>query len=295
LPGWWLGEADGRIEEPYISPASWEVELRQAGFELEAMKWDNEINASYIARPAAKSLSTKRVTILRGNNKNVATHELVSALRGTGWELDFCTLDMTPPAQQKILSVLDLEAPFFSDVDSMRFLAFRDFLKRIDQSSLLWVTRAAQIKCKDPGYAMVLGTTRSIRIESKIDIATLELENFDQQAWSATCTVLENFERRLDDPNTEPVVEYIHSDGYIKTSKFHWIKIADELKEPIQESQPQRLEIGQLGALQTLHWKQYTFPELQDDHVEVDVKAVGMNFRVCDELRCKAAENLLTR
>ncbi|KIM98726.1 hypothetical protein OIDMADRAFT_127997, partial [Oidiodendron maius Zn] len=31
LPGWWLGESNGRILQPYISPERWEQEFRNAG------------------------------------------------------------------------------------------------------------------------------------------------------------------------------------------------------------------------------------------------------------------------
>ena len=191
---------------------------------------------------------------------------------------------------------LDLEGPFFAHMDSMRFLAFQAFLSRVKEGSgMLWVTGAAQVKCKDPRYAMALGMARTTRAEANIDMATLELEHFDQQAWSATCKVLEYFERRLREPDSDPVLEYVYSNGYIQSGKFHWIKIANELKEPIHLSKPRRLGVGQRGALQTLHWEQYTFPKLPDDHVEVEVMAVGMNFKVCGKRRLTTAQKVADR
>ena len=201
-----------------------------------------------------------------------------------GMELDVCTLDMTPPARQTIISILDLDRqePLFSQLDATSFVAFQDFLRRIDKSGILWVTGAAQMKCKDPRYGMVLGIARTIRIEANIDMATLELEHFNSQAWSATWKVLEDFEGRLHESDIDTVLEYVYSDGYIQTGKFHWLKVADELKEPVHMSKPRSLDIGQRGALQTLHWKQFTPSELLDDQIEVEVRAVGMNFKVCD-------------
>lgn len=32
LTGWWLGEADGRSDEPYVSVDRWDQELKDAGF-----------------------------------------------------------------------------------------------------------------------------------------------------------------------------------------------------------------------------------------------------------------------
>jgi len=257
------------------------------------MKFDNEINVNYIARPIIKPLASTRFTLLRGSNESIVSRDFESALRTMGMELDICTLDMIPPARQTIISIidLDLQSSFFSQVDSMGFVAFQDFLKRINKSGILWVTGAAQVKCKDPRYAMVLGMARTIRIEANIDMATLELEHFNQQGWSATQKVLEDFDRRLHEPDVDPVLEYVHSDGYIQTGKFHWIKIVDELKHPVHVSKPKRLDIRQRGALQTLHWKQFTPSELLDDQIEVEVKAVGMNFKVRDECRRRTAKH----
>lgn len=257
------------------------------------MKSDNEINVNYIARPNTRPVPKKRFTLLRGNHESVITRDFESTLRAMGMELDICTLDITPPARQTIISILDLDLqePFFSHFDSTSFIAFQDFLRRINNSDILWVTGAAQMKCKDPRYGMVLGMARTIHIEANINVATLELQHFDQEAWSTTRKVLEHFETRLQESDIDPVLEYVYSDGYIQTGKFHWLKVADELKEPVRMSRPRSLDIGQRGALQTLHWKQYTPSELLDDQIEVEVRAVGMNFKVCDECPRRTAKH----
>ncbi|KAL4789662.1 S-adenosyl-L-methionine-dependent methyltransferase [Aspergillus venezuelensis] len=58
LPGWWLGEADGRAGGPCIPPVEWDRRLKQAGFEgLHAVGLDSEppfyYNANMLARVAA--------------------------------------------------------------------------------------------------------------------------------------------------------------------------------------------------------------------------------------------------
>lgn len=60
LPGWWLGDADGRSEGPCIPPEEWDRRLQQAGFEgLHAVGLDSEppfyYNANMIARPVQAS------------------------------------------------------------------------------------------------------------------------------------------------------------------------------------------------------------------------------------------------
>ncbi|KAL4923304.1 class I SAM-dependent methyltransferase [Aspergillus undulatus] len=60
LPGWWLGEADGRAGGPCIPPAEWDRRLQQAGFEgLHAVGLDSEppfyYNANMLSRVASSS------------------------------------------------------------------------------------------------------------------------------------------------------------------------------------------------------------------------------------------------
>ncbi|RAK78084.1 class I SAM-dependent methyltransferase [Aspergillus fijiensis CBS 313.89] len=57
LPGWWLGEADGRADGPCVPPEEWDQRLQLAGFEgLHAVGLDSEppfyYNANMLARPA---------------------------------------------------------------------------------------------------------------------------------------------------------------------------------------------------------------------------------------------------
>jgi len=247
------------------------------------MKYDNVMTYNYIARPTTKSVSSGRVTILRPPNETALTRDFEDTLRGLGLQLDICTLEMNPPARQTVISILDLEAPFFANLDEITFDAFRKFMDNIDNSGMLWITGAVQLQCQDPRYGMALGMARNLRVETGIDIATLELEHFDQQAWCSALKVLHNFEQRLNDFETDPVLEYVFANGYIQTGKFHWIDVGDQLKQPRHGSRPQKLDIGQRGALQTLYWKQYESPIPVEDQVEVDVRAVGMNFKVCDQ------------
>lgn len=60
LPGWWLGEQDGRADGPTVPPAVWDERLKQAGFEgLHAVGLDCEppfyYNANMLARSVAKA------------------------------------------------------------------------------------------------------------------------------------------------------------------------------------------------------------------------------------------------
>lgn len=52
LPGWWLGQADGRFPDPYVSSKRWEKELRDVGFDVDATVYDGFMNNYIVARPS---------------------------------------------------------------------------------------------------------------------------------------------------------------------------------------------------------------------------------------------------
>lgn len=105
LPGWWLGEADGRPNEPIVSIPRWNAELQAAGFaEIEAVVYDDErdgfhICANIIARPAKmQSQLYKAVTLLfqKEYKDSDVTNGIRDALTHQGFEVDDCVLGHTP-------------------------------------------------------------------------------------------------------------------------------------------------------------------------------------------------------
>lgn len=284
LSGWWLGEVDGRVDEPYVTPERWDRELKAAGFGgINAVAFDGQLNNNIIAMPACKKHQSKRITVLRATEAIKSTHytDMESQLRERGYEIDFCTLGQTPPPHQIVVSLLDLNAPFLHDANAQQFMAFRQFVNHIQDTGILWVTGAAQINCRDPRYGMILGMARTLRSELQMDFATLELEAFDTMGWKIVVDVLHEFEHRVHENEMSPVLEYAYSKGNVQVGKFHWISVPDQLLENEEESWPKQLDVGRPGALHTLHWKQVQpLPSPTGDWVEVEPRAVGLNFKV---------------
>jgi hypothetical protein len=279
-----------------VTPERWDKEFKAAGFGgISAVKFDGQLNNNIIAMPACKRHQCKRVTILRSaaaaeseseSSPRVAAVE--EQLRERGYQIDFYKVDQTPPPGQIVVSLLDLEAPFLHNVTAQQFLAFREFLNHVKDSGILWVTGAAQINCQDPRYGMILGLARTLRSETQMDFATLELETFDANGWKVVCDVLHEFEHRVHEEDMNPVLEYAYDQGAVQIGKFHWISVPKELLEGQDESRPKQLDIGRPGALQTLHWKQVQpLRPLAGDWVELEPRAVGLNFKVCINLVTK--------
>ncbi|KAL2062583.1 hypothetical protein VTL71DRAFT_5655 [Oculimacula yallundae] len=282
LPGWWLGAADNRFSEPYISADRWDEELKATGFSgIDACNYDGYINNNIIARPIVVNTRPRRITLLysdrAGDRKRCASNLLESA----GYEVDFYCLgdEASPPLHQDIVSVLDLEGPFFHDLTETRFQNFKNLLGSLQATGILWVTRSCQVACTDPRYAMVIGVARVLRTEMTMDFATLELGNLDDAGIAIIPGILREFQNRIVEEDVNTTSEWAHVDGKVLISRYHFIKVADELKTERNDTAVRKLELQKPGLVDSLYWKQVTLPELAHDDVQVDVRAVGLNFK----------------
>ncbi|KAL9609603.1 MAG: hypothetical protein Q9167_005646 [Letrouitia subvulpina] len=280
LPGWWLGEQDGRPIEPYVSADRWDQDLRNAGFGgIDAVAYDGHLLNNIIARPTQEQ-KPKRITVLCAEQSRSHVDRILQKLIERNYELDFCTIEQTPKAGQDILSLLDLQSSFLYSATETDFTAFKGFVSRVQISGILWVTGTAQIGCRDPNYSLILGMARTIRNEFGMDFATLEIDRFDDlSSCELAADVLHEFRHRIRDPDNDPVFEYAISDGRAQIGRFHWTRVSEQLKAAKHESHVKKLEIGRPGILQTLAWKQEEPTELTGDWVEVETKAVGLNFK----------------
>ena len=274
LEGWWHGDVDGRSMEPYVDADRWRKELTSVGLSsIEATVHDGHLCNSVVARWPPKK-TTNRLTILRRDQPDALTESLARSLESS-YDLNFCTLDQTPPSGQKIVSVLDLQAPFFHDLDQAHFEKFQVLLKYVEEVGMLWITTSIHIQSRDPSYGLVLGTARALRSEMGLDFTTLELESFDENGWKAARAVLAETAQR-----GRHNYEYVVSNGSIKVGRFQWYPLSERLLLGDDPACTKRLEIVKPGSLQTLAYKQHIPPQLRPDELKVETRAVGMNFKV---------------
>ncbi|PGH15529.1 hypothetical protein AJ79_02311 [Helicocarpus griseus UAMH5409] len=282
LVGWWLSE-DGREHEPYVSHEIWNYKLWQTGFSgVNTYAFDGNMSNSIIARPVPVSTAKlSRVSIIRNDLSHPQVADAVNFLQGKGLELDLFAVGQPLPSNQPVVFLLDLEAPFLVDVTENQFSAFKESLFSAEKTSFLWVTGACQVDCKNPDYALVNGMGRSICQETGIDFVTLELENFDESGWSGLYDLLTTFpsRARVGEHDVDLETEYVHSAGAIQIGRVHWIKMSEELQDKEQKSNVKRLVIDKPGIIQTLHWKQVASTPVKGDWVEVETRAVGLNFK----------------
>ncbi|KAK3685289.1 putative polyketide synthase [Podospora appendiculata] len=307
LPGWWLGEADGRPDEPFVSVSRWDSELREAGFSgTDAAVFDDEqpfqINANIISTAVVPQHARNRhVTILVYDPTREDAECLQRLLVDRGYHATFSSLDDVPPrAGQDVISMLDVQGePFFHNIPAERLEKLQRYLGQFPSGScLLWITGHAQVGCTDPRYGAVLGFARTVRSELSINFATLEIDiqSLDESQSQRTVDVYHKLEQRSDihDGELGPDFEFVLLGSEVLVPRYKWLDLRQELssgsmaelhtntamdgvsKEPTAVT----LEVCRLGQLQTMQWITAKTPAvLEDMEVEIEPRAVGLNFK----------------
>lgn len=315
LPGWWLGEADGRVDEPYVTPERWDKELRNAGFEgvddyVVDCPGGKHSNAFMLARPVPLETGKKKaVTIVFDE----ASRELTeTTLRGhlvsQKYEVSLHDFDKagvpSMEGEGDLVCVMDMSTrrPVLDDISPSRLRSFQDLMSAASSSStgagILWLTRPSQLEreselCSDPRCGLIQGAARVIRSELALDLATCELESVDEQTLPIVEGVLAKFMRRRGRRGGEsigPEYEFaISRDGKVYIPRIYPFHLGNELKNVAAAAldadndaiSSSRLEIEKPGRLNTLRWvtQASSTLTLAEDELLVEPKAVGMNFR----------------
>ncbi|PYI12621.1 hypothetical protein BO78DRAFT_457054 [Aspergillus sclerotiicarbonarius CBS 121057] len=287
LPGWWLGEDDGRINEPYLTPDEWDKALKKAGFSgVDAAIYDAprpyHINANIISRPLREQDSNpRRVTLLHtGGVGSKHVDRLRTALMDHGYQVDLSTLQQVPPPGQDIVSLLELDAPLFENVSHEDLVAFQKMVADLGDSKILWVTRPAQEEVNStPGFGLTLGLARTLRSEQFVSIATLEVDCVDDRAYLSVISVFDKL--RLGDSagSMDPDSEFILCDGVVHVGRYHPASVTQDLTLTASNPRAVKLSVGRPGLLQSLQWIPFHTTDPGHGEVVVEPRCAGLNFR----------------
>lgn len=284
LPGWWNGEDEGRHIKPYVTPDRWNVELKNAGFTgIESSAYDNKwpyhFNANMISRYLPLGTAMHVDMLYRGS---ISEHgrEIEHLLIQNGHTVDWFTLnDLSLQPRNHVISLLEIDAPFFTDIDEATFASFRQFITDSTPTTLVWITKHVQRSCEDPRWSPVLGLARTIRLEHSFPFVTVEMDTSHPESLDALVRIWEQFQLSVD-TDSEPDLEYDIREGTVYTCRIH--AVSPQATENTNEflNLPKKLEIGTSGLISSLRWKQYEIREPGFGELEVAVKYVSLNFRV---------------
>ena len=282
-PGWWSKAGHDRLDDPYLGPIGWHNELVAAGYEsvntsVSDSAGISQRNGVMIYKPLANHSPTRRVGLLC-RDATTDPGPILQEFENQGYEVFRCTIHDPPPPGLDLVALLDRDGPFFENIDTTMFNSFKSLLSNLDNSGVFWVTRLSQMHCQDPRFAQVIGTARTMRSELSIDFGTCEVDDIDSSAHQII-QLFTKFQQRGGDDLFNPDFEYCIYNGAINVGRFYPFTLSNDLltSEPSDRGV---LDIDVPGRPSTLHWVRKPAPTLlQPDEVEVEVYAVGLNFRV---------------
>jgi hypothetical protein len=308
FPGWWLGESDGRPNEPYLQPAQWDTALRKAGFGgIEASVTDQappyQLDAMIVARALpSEVLPRKRLSFLVSDPSVV--NERIQTIRSYfelgGYDVSLCSLRDLPSTSIDVVSLLDIEGPtsIFQDLSEQDFNGlfhlFRQCYSR--GSKILWLTGPAQISAQNPHHAMVLGLARTLRLELGSVFATIELNLNDPNIpWNSIAQVFRKLQVRGNLAYSSMDYEYALVNGNVCIPRFVTRSVDGLLRHNLESTQvTKRLFITKPGLLESLQWGlQSRRKVMRDNEVEIEVRSASLNSWVTNFIFTSALHHLL--
>ncbi|OCL02964.1 putative polyketide synthase [Glonium stellatum] len=287
--GWWLGEEDGRPYEPYVPVERWDKELKDVGFTgADVVVYDAPqpygFCAAIISQPQQSDVeySEKVITLLSDKPEEGVGRILRKDFENAGFQVTISNLENASQQDHAIVSVLDLESAFLDNITEERFTAFQKMLRHHKSQDILWLTKPAQIHCHEVGATQTIGMARGVRSELNIPLVTLEIDPTESKFSELVLGVFEKVRTHKDTENLGPDREYAVRDGVVMLGRYQPFSLTKELKNNAVTSShcAKTLKITKPGLLESLSWAEERQPAgVLDGQVEVEVRAVGMNFR----------------
>ncbi|KAL7898810.1 hypothetical protein HDV64DRAFT_291566 [Trichoderma sp. TUCIM 5745] len=307
LKGWWLSIEPNRKWCPSISESEWDFVLRKAGFTgITTVLRDREV-ADIHAQSIMVAENNEDIGLQDTNKKihilsSASTQNLAYALQSRiindfGYKscsiASLADLSNVELIYDTCISLLDLESPILSQLTEERYNQLNHIIATSD--GVLWVAGDFE---KDPSQYMTTGLIRTVRWERDLDapnlvtLAIAEPRPEDDQLLESILSVFKHqYLDSIDDESKN--AEYFLKANHLLTNRLidaqsvnsyihsHFAE-ADPKHGPLGDAgRPIMLDTSSPGSLSALHFA--TDPvwvrPLSENEVEVEIHAVGLNFR----------------
>ena len=240
----------------------------------------------------AKSVGQQTLVVPRLSNgaSPALTASLRSSLESAGWLVE----ERSAPFQQRlvegeIILVLDeMTSPLLRYANEDQWNAVKELVS--SGSPLLWVTKGAQSSATDPDHALVYGLFRVARRENQgANLTILDVQSSTGRAIQlAIDQVLRLLaEGALTESELMEREGILHIQRVMPDVPINEFKRAEAqglgvIPKSFHGNEVQvQLRAEQLGTLEGLTWceTEVTESAVQEDHIEVEIMAVGVNFK----------------
>lgn len=187
----------------------------------------------------------------------------------------------------------ELERPLLSTLRGDQFAALQQILTAV--RGVLWVMCGAYDHATSPDMNMVTGLSRTIRSETLLPFATLDLDGRVAMSANQILPIIVETVSRAFGPSNSPTgeLEFMERDGQLLTPRIINDPVMNEIVHNEtnlsalrstsfgQADRSLKLAIADPGILETLHFTddESLATSLGSSDIEIDVRAVGINHR----------------
>ena len=311
LSGWWLGVEEYRRWSPCLTSQKWHETLLQnsfSGVDLEFPDFVHDVcqEGSIIITTATRSTQEEQTKLkavividLSSTAQMDAAEALVSLSKSHRvLECETCSLEQAA-SMPHVMSCVhiflqELDGPLLYNILPQDYSKLQYLLGA--SSGVLWVTRGGGQSPKAPELNIIDGLLRAVRNERpNIRLSTLALETDGTPTRYQIRSIYQSIiglSAKVEDGQYEP--------EHVERNRLLHIPRAIQLESLSQDlykrslpqqstvqniggSVPLKLALGSPGLLDTLHFieDKERSTTLREDEVEIQVHAIGMNFKDC--------------
>lgn len=226
----------------------------------------------------------------QGESQMRLTRDLAEALEeDLGKKPDRGTIFTVEPEGKLCIVLVELDRPLLANMKADAFSALQKTLTTA--RGVLWVVRGAYDHATSPDLNMITGISRTIRSETLLPFATLDLDGksahssaevvhavmkvFDSVFCAAVASGEMEFMERSGQFYTPRVVEDAETNEIVHV-ETHSTSLRPSLFA--EAGRPLRLISSETGALESLHFTDDTLKSsLGDNDIEIQIRAIGVN------------------
>ncbi len=245
------------------------------------------------AEPASTSPVAENVSIICTSQQETG---LASTLKEqfSPSDITIGSLSSTEAQGKVCVVIVELDKPLLSTLDAQTL----EILQSLAQSAkgVLWVVKGAYTDATSPHVGMILGLARTIRSETGMKFATLDLDGLNPLSDAAAAQKILEVSHLVfgKDSGLSPDMEFQERGGVLSVCRIlddfemdtfveqHTNPSTDPFLQPfIQANRPLKISVGTKGALDTLHFVDdvVAATPLPADEISIEVKVTSMNFK----------------
>ncbi|KAH9909898.1 putative polyketide synthase [Xylariomycetidae sp. FL2044] len=253
-------------------------------------------NTAELAPDGDRELPDTEIEIVHGDSalQSQVAFSLAEALeRITGKRPSLSSLLDSSVENKLCIVIPEIDKPLLSLLKSEEFEAVQKMLTTVQ--GVLWVVRGAYDNATTPELNMIAGLSRTVRSETLLPFATLDLDGRKQLAESQISDAILKVFTAVFGKNapSNGEMEFMERDGSFFTPRIindpEMNEIVHRETKPsalqptpfAQDERPLKMTIADAGALDTLHFEddETIQAPLAEGDIEIRVEAVGVNHR----------------